>query len=156
MKRALALLCMVALMTGCLGRSAVGGKVRSFNLSVAENSAVREGLFLGMQVLWVYRIALLLDLFIFNSIEFWTGENWVNGKSRLVDIPVSAAEQIGFQDVDKAEVELVSDSEAKLLLQFANGDRMSFDVLRDHDQYTVSYLGRTFYTGAIDLAEDAR
>jgi hypothetical protein len=106
-----------------------------------------------LQVLWIYRISTVLDLFIFNSIEFWTGKNPINGKSPLVEVPLSEVEKIGFQELERAQVELVSENEAKLHLDFDNGDRMAFDVLREDETYTVSYQGRTFFEGTIAPAQ---
>jgi hypothetical protein len=149
-KRAIAALAIAAMSTACIGTSGLTGKVKKFNLTVVENRYGREGVFLGFQLLYVYRVCLALDLLIFNSIEFWTGTNPINGKSALAEVPVSQAEKIGFNEVDRAWAELASDHEAKLHVHFLNGDRMTFDVLRDERAYTVSYMGRVFYEGTID------
>ena len=47
-------------------------------------------------------------------------------------------------------MELVSENGAKLHLDFRNGDRMTLDVVRRDDEYTVSYLGRVFFNGRIE------
>ena len=150
MIRALLASALVVLSTGCLGNFALGRKVKEFNLEVVENRYGREGIFLGLQIIWVYRICAVLDLFVFNSIEFWTGTNPIDGKNALADIPLSDAEKMSLRDVERAQVEWVSESEAKLIVDFANGDHMSFDVNRDQDTYTVSYRDRVFYTGHVE------
>lgn len=137
---------------GCLGRSGLSGNLKEFNLEVTENRYGREAIFFVLNVVWVYRICTILDLFIFNSIEFWSGTNPLNGKSPLVDVPMSEVEKIGFRDLEKAQVERVAENGAKLHLDFRNGDHMAFDVLRDDDHYTVSYLGRVLFEGKIDPA----
>lgn len=129
-------------------------KVKKFNLTAIENRYGREGLYLGLQVLWLYRLCAVLDLFVFNSIEFWAGTNPVNGKSALAELPLSEAEKIGFHDVNRARVELVNDHEAKLHLEFRNGDRVAFNVIREERTYTVSYMGRVFYEGRIEEPDD--
>ena len=73
-------------MPGCLGRMALSGKVGKFNLEVTESKWGREGVFLGLYFIPVYPFAAFADLMIFNSIEFWTGENPLSGESALVDI----------------------------------------------------------------------
>lgn len=143
---------MVSMLCGCLGTSGLGAKVKKFNLEVVEHRWAREGVFLGLNILWVYRIASILDLLVFNSIEFWTGENPINGKSPLSEIPVEMAEKISFQGVEKAEIERFDANTAKMYLNFENGDNMTFDVVRTDDQYTVSYLGREFFTGSVKEA----
>lgn len=141
-----------SLSTGCMGTQGITGKVKRFNLDVTENRWGREGLFLLLNVVWIYRICTVLDLFIFNSIEFWSGKNVINGKSPLVDVPYSQVEKMGFRDLERAQVELVAENDAKLHLGFRNGDHMAFDVHRDQDAYTVSYLGRVFFQGQVNSA----
>jgi len=148
-KRAALALALLAVSTGCMGTMGLAGKVKKFNLEATENRWGREGIFFVFQVLPVYRLCAILDLFIFNSIEFWSGENFLNGRRRLVDVPPSEAEKIGFRELDKARVELISQNQAKLHLDFRNGDRMAFDVLREDENYTVSYLGRVFFEGKV-------
>jgi hypothetical protein len=141
---------MAVLSTGCLGTGALNRKVKEFNLEIVENRYGREAVFLGLQIIWVYRICSVLDLFVFNSIEFWSGKNPINDKNALADIPLSEAEKISLRDVERAQVERVSESEARLIVDFVNGDHMSFDVTRDEDGYTVSYMDRVFYRGHVD------
>ena len=147
--RALLASALALMSSGCLGTGALNAKVKDFNLEVVENRYGREVLFLGLTVIWVYRICTVLDLFIFNSIEFWSGTNPINGKNALADVPLSAAEKISLREVDRAQVEWVSENEARLIVDFANGDHLSFDVTRDRDTYTVSYRGRVFFSGHI-------
>jgi hypothetical protein len=149
-RAALALTLIGALVSGgCLGTFGLGGKLKKWNLEATENRWGRESIFFVLQVLPVYRLCAVLDLFIFNSWEFWSGRNPLNGKSPLVDIPMSEVEKIGMRDVERAQVERVSDNAAKLHLDFSNGDRMAFDVLRQDTDYTVSYQGRVFFEGEI-------
>ncbi|HUT85471.1 MAG TPA: DUF3332 family protein [Elusimicrobiales bacterium] len=69
-------------MTGCYGKfkltSGLNGVVT--NISKGEKPGtgkhwVAEGLFLLFAILPVYAIAILGDAIIFNSVEFWTGDN---------------------------------------------------------------------------------
>jgi hypothetical protein len=125
-------------------------KVRKGNLSVTEHRWGREGVFLGFTVFWVYRVSTLLDLVVFNSIEFWSGENPITKQPALASLPPETVEKIfGESDIHMAEIERINDSEAKMYLAFNNGDEMTFDVVRSDDTYTVSYQGREFYTGQI-------
>ena len=150
MKRLVIGLAIALMLTGCLGRGAANRNVRKFNLNTIEHRWGRATLFTGLQVIWVYRIATLLDLLIFNSIEFWSGANPINGRSPLVDVPMSEVQKMGFQGLKTAQVERLSETEAKLHLRFENGDQMAFDVIRDDSEYTVSYLDRVFFKGKID------
>jgi hypothetical protein len=150
---ALTMTASMLLSTGCMGHMGITQKVKKGNLSVTENRWGREGVFVGFQVFWVYRISALLDLVVFNSIEFWSGENPITKQPALVNIPQETLEKIfGEQDVDLGQIQRINDTEAKMYLAFANGDKMTFDVLRSSDTYSVSYLGREFFTGQINDA----
>jgi hypothetical protein len=149
-KRVILAAVLAAWSAGCLGTGGVTSKARELNLRAVENRWAREGLYLGMQALWIYRICSVLDLFVFNSIEFWSGTNPINGKRALAEVPRSQVEKMGFKEIDHASVELVSQDMAKLHLAFMSGDRMTLDVLRRDGQYTVSYLGRVFFSGQIE------
>jgi hypothetical protein len=148
-RQAVLAIALAALSVGCLGRGGLNGRVKEFNLETVENRYAREGIFLGLQVLWVYRVCSVLDLFVFNSIEFWSHDNPINGKTALADLPASEVEKIGFREIDGARFALVSADAATLQLDFTNGDRMTFDVQRHDTEYTVSYQGRVFYHGRV-------
>jgi hypothetical protein len=89
-------------------------------------------------------------LIIFNSVEFWSGENPITKQPALVNIPKETLEKIFEErDIEVAQIQRINDTEAKMYLAFSNGDKMTFDVVRSNDTYSVSYLGRQFYTGQI-------
>lgn len=136
-------------LTGCMGRSALTGKVLKWNLEVSEDRWNREWTFLGLWLTLIYPICGFLDLLIFNSIEFWTGENNINGQSPLVDVPMSEVEKMGFNNIQKAQIERLTANDAKLHIDFKNGDKLSFDVKREAYDYTVSFRGVEYYQGKI-------
>ena len=142
----------ILLTTGCMGNMGISQNVKKGNLSVTENRWGREGIFLGLSVLRVNTIASLLDLVIFNSIEFWSGTNPITKQPALVNISQETLEKVfGEKDIDVlGQIQRINDTEAKMYLAFANGDKMTFDVVRSSDTYSVSYLGRQFYTGQIN------
>ncbi|MCF1428354.1 MAG: DUF3332 domain-containing protein [Shewanella sp.] len=76
-------------LAGCMGQMGLSGLVTKGNLSVVDNRYGRAGLYMLMAP--VYGIAAAADLFIFNSIEFWTGKNPITGKSpALADTPINS------------------------------------------------------------------
>ncbi|MGF1730786.1 DUF3332 domain-containing protein [Photobacterium kasasachensis] len=76
-------------LTGCIGQMGTSQLVTKANLSAVDNRYGRAGLFVLMSP--VYGLAATADLFIFNTIEFWTGKNPITGKSPAVaDQPVEA------------------------------------------------------------------
>ncbi|HGK7311439.1 DUF3332 domain-containing protein [Aeromonas hydrophila] len=90
--RALALLAgMVASvgLSGCMGQMGLSSMVTKGNLSVVDNRYGRAGVFVLLSP--VYGLAATADLFVFNTIEFWSGKNPITGKSpALVDQKLDA------------------------------------------------------------------
>jgi hypothetical protein len=150
-RNATAALLLSTSLVGCMGHNGLTDRVLEFNLSAAENRWAREGLFLGMWVIPVYPICTLVDIFALNSVEFWSGKNPVNGRRPVVDIPRSEIEKLGLEAVEVAWVERLSEGRAALHVAFENGDRVTFDVLREGDGYVVSYAGVEFFGGRIAL-----
>jgi hypothetical protein len=149
MIKTIAVIMALMMLGGCMGRSALMSKVVRWNLETAESRWGREGVFLGLWITLVYPVCFILDLLIFNSIEFWTGENSINGKSPVVDMPKAEVQKMGINGIDRARVERLSETKANLYIDFTNGDSATFDVIRDDSNYRVSYLGVDFYSGTL-------
>ena len=152
-KKIFIVLIIVATLTGCMGQNGLTGKAVKLNLSVVENRYGREGIFICMVPAYV--ITAVCDLLVFNSIEFWSGTNPLNGKSALVDtkiieVPRDVVENMGFKEIIAAQIERLNENQAKLYLAFENGDRATFDVNRDDKIYTVSYRNVEFYKGTVN------
>jgi hypothetical protein len=61
--------------TGCLGRFAAFNKLSDWNQKVTDDKFLNEIIFLAFNIVPVYGVALLADAIVFNSIEFWGGQN---------------------------------------------------------------------------------
>lgn len=61
--------------TGCLGRFAAFNKLSDWNQKVTNDKFLNEIIFLAFNIIPVYGVALLADAIVFNSIEFWGGQN---------------------------------------------------------------------------------
>ena len=73
------------LFSSCLGSFNLSNKLLSWNKTVGDKW-VNELVFIVCWIVPVYEIAAVIDIFILNSIEFWTGENPV------VDVEVKEIE----------------------------------------------------------------
>ena len=78
-KRKLIIATVVALsasmmMQSCIGSFALFNKVKAWNDHVGDKF-VNEIVFVAMWILPVYEVSFVADLFILNSIEFWSGTN---------------------------------------------------------------------------------
>ncbi|MBI9020164.1 MAG: DUF3332 family protein [Verrucomicrobia bacterium] len=69
-----ALLIASILLTGCTGPFALTGKLKAWQTGFDEKW-VDEVAFLGCIILPAYGLCMLGDAIIFNSVEFWTGDN---------------------------------------------------------------------------------
>lgn len=63
----------VALSSGCMGSFALTKGLYHFNDTITGNKIVNNVIFWGLAILPVYELALLGDVVILNTIEFWTG-----------------------------------------------------------------------------------
>ena len=58
---------------GCIGEFALTRNLHEWNSSLSRSRIVNELVFVG--TIWIYPLFATLDIFIFNSIEFWEGTN---------------------------------------------------------------------------------
>jgi hypothetical protein len=148
-RKAISGLLLAVSLTGCMGHFGLRGKLLKFNLEVVENRWGREALFVVMFPGYV--LCTVADVLVLNSIEFWSGKNPINGRSPLVDLPKADIHKLGLEHVEVAQIERHSETTASLYVEFDNGDRVTFDVVRDGDSYAVSYAGVEFFRGSVDL-----
>lgn len=76
-KSSLALVCVLCgsiMFTSCIGSFALTNRLRSWNEGIG-NKFVNELVFVALHIVPVYEISLVADLFVINSIEFWSGDN---------------------------------------------------------------------------------
>ena len=74
-------------MSSCIGSFALWNNVKDWNTSATNSKFVNEVIFLALNIVPVYGICYLGDVLIFNSVEFWTGDNPIAknvGKTRDV------------------------------------------------------------------------
>ena len=72
------------MMQSCIGSFALFNKVKSWNDQVGDKF-VNEIVFVAMWILPVYELSFVADLFILNSIEFWSGTNPALAETKVID-----------------------------------------------------------------------
>ncbi|MDR1980979.1 MAG: DUF3332 domain-containing protein [Tannerellaceae bacterium] len=74
------------LCSSCIGSFGLTNKLLTWNKGI-DSKLVNELVFIALWVIPVYEISAVADLFIFNAIEFWSGENPVAdaGSSKTID-----------------------------------------------------------------------
>ena len=68
----------------CIGSFSLTNKVLSWNNQVGSKF-VNELVFFAFWILPVYEVTSVADLLIFNSIEFWSGNNPVQASTKVID-----------------------------------------------------------------------
>lgn len=72
------------MMQSCIGSFALYNKVKTWNDHVGDKF-VNELVFVAMWILPVYELSFVADLFILNSIEFWSGTNPALAQTQVID-----------------------------------------------------------------------
>jgi len=80
MKKSLVALALTAglLSSACLGSNNAFNNIQNWNRDMSDNKWVRQGVSFGFWIIPVYPICLLADILLFNSIEYWGGDNPIN------------------------------------------------------------------------------
>lgn len=71
----IALIGSTGILSGCYGPFRLTTKLHQWNGNVSNKKFVNELVFLGLCILPAYGLCTLGDVLIFNSIEFWGGQN---------------------------------------------------------------------------------
>lgn len=120
--------------TACFGSFAATRSLWEFNRGVSQNKWVQEAAFLGLIILPAYSLFALGDILIFNTIEFWGGQN-----------PIADGGEVRMREVrlaDGSTARLIEDRDGR---RIEHGDRVYFVeasegglVLRDDAGQVIS------------------
>ena len=128
-------------LTGCMGQMGLSAMVTKGNLSAVDNRYGRAGLFVLMSP--IYGLAATADLFVVNSVEFWTGTNPVTGRSpAVVDMPVEAIFKVNQHlngDLTKAPLPEIKLTQATIEAKDENTLLMTLSY---EDHSTQQLLGK--------------
>lgn len=64
--------------TSCLGPDNAYRQVKNWNVGLTNQDWLDEIIFIGLHIVPVYPLALFGDVLIFNTIEYWSGDNPIN------------------------------------------------------------------------------
>ncbi|MCK8044785.1 MULTISPECIES: DUF3332 domain-containing protein [Shewanella] len=142
-------------LTGCMGQMGLSAMVTKANLSAVDNRYGRAGLFMLLSP--IYGFAATGDLFIINSIEFWTGTNPITGRSpAVVDMPVEAIFKVNqhidgdlttapLKNVKLTSASMVATDENTLAmtLVYEDGSQQVMSGVKDNDHVDF-YLDNAF------------
>ena len=138
-RAAVALVALGMLVSGCYGPFHLTRRVWKFNGEVSDNKWVVEVVHLVCIALPVYGIATLADGLIFNSIEFWTGENPLTEDAKADG---STTRRIVRGDSEAILTRVASSSgDALVIEQFRHGQPVSTLRFQRDGEGTVALNG---------------
>lgn len=70
-------------MTSCMGKFALTKNLYAWNDQVS-NKFINEIVFVAFWILPVYEVCALADLFVLNTIEFWSGDNPMTASTKTI------------------------------------------------------------------------
>lgn len=127
---AIAVIASSVLLGGCMGKFALTKKLYKWNSTVGQDRWVNEIIFVGLAVILpVYSLSLLADGIVFNSIQWWTGDN-----------PVARAgdqQRVIGEDGSEALLTLQADGSIDVQATAASGERTAFTLVRSGDSVAV-------------------
>ena len=151
-RRATALLLALAMLSttslGCIGHFGLSGKVRKFNLETTEDRWGREILFVCLYIIPVYPFAGMLDILIFNSVEFWTGKNPISEQPSVT--PLSFRE-VEADDGSRMLMTLREDRSIDVELEDPYGQRFFMNLIQTPDGVVARDRAGDVVASASDL-----
>ncbi|ASU23302.1 hypothetical protein CCZ37_12195 [Vibrio qinghaiensis] len=152
MKKYILTLATPLVLSGCIGSNAVTEKVMTFNLKAVDNRYARGGL--NMLLAPVYGVAVAADYIVFNSIEFWSGKNIINGKPHIFDSKMDTYIEVNDQIhdslktapidpltnqrmIEKGEMQKIDDNTIQMNITYNNGEKATLIGVRNDND--VSY-----------------
>ena len=148
---AISMLLILSMVTGCIGNFGLSGRVRKFNLEVSPDRWGREIVFVVLYVIPVYPFAGFLDILVFNSIEFWTGTNPINGSASVTPI---AMQEWTTEDGTKVTMQGLPDNSIDVDVVRPDGDTRFFNLTRTDEGVTARDEAGNVIVSTADLPMD--
>lgn len=150
--KSVALTALAFSLTGCIGSNAVTGKVMEFNVEVVDNRYARAGV--NFLLAPVYGITTAADYVVFNSVEFWSGKNPINGKPHIFDSKVKTHFEVNDdldpslrdapvdlsnnRTMESGEMVQIDENTIEMNIVYTNGDKARLTGIKDGEN--ISYF----------------
>lgn len=142
------------LLSSCLGSFKLTNKCYTWNKSIGDKW-INELVFIGLNIIPVYDICLLADAIVFNSIEFWTGNNPVANNTEIIDTDngqyLVETNENGYtitkdgetvQLINENDVWYINQDNRKVeLFQFVDEDHILMNLGNTHKIIELSQVG---------------
>ncbi len=123
-----ALLC--SSMSSCMGRFALTRNLYAWNEQVS-NKFINEVLFVAFWILPVYEVCGLADLFVINTIEFWSGDNPLTASTKTVD-------------TDHGRYLVECDGKGYDITLESTGEKYRLDFAQDCQTWSLKHNGKEY------------
>lgn len=125
--RNVAIAMVVVTMSSCYGSFRLTKSLYDWNGRVSQNKFVNELVFLGLCILPAYEICTFGDALIFNSIEFWGGNN---------PIAMKDGEKVEKEIMHKGEKYQITTSKNKMSIALkATDEKVDFQYFPEENQW---------------------
>lgn len=111
-------------LSSCLGSFSMTNRVTAWNKQVGHKF-VNELVFVGLCVMQVYSVTLLADMFVLNSIEFWSGTN-----------PMDAA-SVKVVDTEHGRYLIACDGKGYSITHQTTGEKTRLEFIEETDTWAV-------------------
>ena len=142
------------LLSSCLGSFRLTNKCYTWNKSIGDKW-INELVFIGLNIIPVYDICVFVDAVVFNSIEFWTGNNPVALNTEVINTDngqyLVETNENGYTITKDGEtVQLINendvwyinqDNQRIELFQFVDDDHILMNLGNTHKIIELSQVG---------------
>lgn len=152
-------------LSGCVGSNAVTGYVMGFNLKAVDNRYARGGL--NMLLAPVYGVAVAADYIVFNSLEFWTGKNPLNGKPHIFDTKMDTYIDVNSQlddslkkapiapltnnrTIEQGMMQQIDENTLQMDITYNNGEKATLTGIREGELVTYYIDGEVVAQTSMD------
>ncbi len=172
-KRSLTIACAImaacVLFTSCIGSFRTFNKVNAWNQGISKSKFVNELVFVCFHIIPVYEVVYLADILVFNSIEFWSGDNPISKAGEVKRMKGSNGDMFaitstkdGYKIVDETrncECKLVYNKKAKTWNAEVDGKLYELMTVNDDGSLTLNIGGMHLTTtpdaAGVELAMEA-
>ncbi|MGR5252418.1 DUF3332 domain-containing protein [Vibrio astriarenae] len=158
----------VLALSGCVGSNAVTGKLMEFNVKAVDNRYARGGL--NMLLAPVYGITVAADYIVFNSLEFWTGKNPINGNPHIFDTKTGTYIEINHQldpslteapvppisevrAIEKGQMQQIDENTLQMDITYNTGEQATLIGVKQEDNVTFYLDGEVIAQTTIQELE---
>lgn len=121
---------LISSMTSCMGKFALTRNLYAWNDQVS-NKFVNEIVFVAFWILPVYEVCALADLFVLNTIEFWSGDNPMTASSKTID-------------TDHGRYLVECDGKGYNITLQSTGEKFRLDFAQENQTWNLQYNGKEY------------